>query len=241
MALGCAYHRYVTLSFFIALGISGLVVCAAGSVFAYQFRHYGYQTIDIENLTVAPALLITLGLLTCPLALYFWWFFDHKYNRSQLAWFITLLIILTALESLTAILAIQKHKELVTTLTVSMEDSLKSSLHVPSPDWAFNHTEIKMNCCSSHETAEGNFTPWICCDFQRHEHAMRSSCQEVYGTKCRNLTINRYQSILFHVFLLALSSVTFQISVILELLWYVRKKKKQMAQGHLKHSIHFQR
>ncbi|XP_015110152.1 uncharacterized protein LOC107036606 [Diachasma alloeum] len=235
MALHCSCQRYVLLGCFVALGISGLVVFTAGSIFIYQFQQYGYQTVDIENLVVSPAVLIALGFFTCPLATYFWCFIDNKYNRLQFIMFTVLLIILFTLASFTAILALQKHKELVTMLTTSMEDSLKSSPRLPPPDSTFNHTEIKMKCCSSQETPEEDFTPGLCCDFERHENTTRISCEKVYGTECRHLTINRYQSILIHVFLLALFSVAFQILVILKLLYYARIKKKQRRNRAMSH------
>uniref|UniRef100_A0A0C9RPK8 CD151_1 protein n=1 Tax=Fopius arisanus TaxID=64838 RepID=A0A0C9RPK8_9HYME len=211
MALGSKCLWYMMLGCFIVLGMSGVVVCAAASFFTYQFQEYSYHEIDVQNVIVSPVVLITFGLLTCPLAGYFWWVVDRKYNRSQFFLFTFSVVVLSSVESFAGVLAMVKHHELNTMLSTSLEDSLKSSPRFPPPDPTFNHTEIKVNCCTSQEISQGEITLWLCCDFERHENTTRISCEEVYGTECRHLTINRYQSILIHVFLLALSSVTFQV------------------------------
>lgn len=81
MFLLCILHFLFLLLF---LQVSGLIVCAAGSFFIYQFHDTTYLNLNIINYVDFPSVVLLLtGLVTFVLAIYFWKFIDFKYNYRQ--------------------------------------------------------------------------------------------------------------------------------------------------------------
>ncbi|KAF7987865.1 hypothetical protein HCN44_003728 [Aphidius gifuensis] len=222
MALSDFCIQYILFGCLILLGITGLIVCAAGSFFIYEFHDKTYSDLNIINYVDFPSVVLLLtGLLTFVLAIYFWKFIDFKYNYQQCMLFSVILLIIVAVEVASGLWALFKFEELETVLSTSLEQSLKDK----ETSIVSSHDEIQINCCNYNSTIDNYFDILQCCDFKRHDNTTKIECENYYGIECRHLAINHHRSILHRVFLLALSSISIQLIVLLLITNYFRSKK----------------
>ncbi|KAK0160467.1 hypothetical protein PV328_007875 [Microctonus aethiopoides] len=220
--------RNLILSCFVLLCISGLIICAVTSYFIDQIYNYDNHNYQLENIQGPLAILLTMGLLTCAFAIYFWIYMDYKYNGLQFIMFTLVLVFVTFIETSVGIWILVMRERMDAILSTSLEESLTiAKIHNNLTN--FNVTQLKFDCCGYDESILNLESPSSsqCCDFIKQDEETRNICDDFYGRDCRHLLINRNCSILHRTFLLTLSSVIFQVFVITSIILYAKFLRKQ--------------
>ncbi|KAK0174454.1 hypothetical protein PV327_010221 [Microctonus hyperodae] len=219
--------RNLILSCFILLCISGLIMCAVTSYFIDQISNYDNHNYQLENIQGPLAILLTMGLLTCAFAIYFWIYMDYKYNSLQFIMFTLVLVFITFIETSVGIWTLVKRERMDAILSTSLEESL-TIVKIHKNLTNFNATQLKFDCCGYDESFLNLESPSRqCCEFIKQNEESRNICDDIYGRDCRHLLINQNCSILHRTFLLTLSSVIFQVFVIASIICYAKFLRKQ--------------
>ncbi|XP_034950211.1 uncharacterized protein [Chelonus insularis] len=230
MTLSYFCLRYILLTCFIFLGISGLVVCAVSGFFIYQFHGNDYPKTPFNYLDGPPAILLVMGILVFVFSIYFWYIIDYKFNRRKLIMFSVLFIIIAIVKICSAVWVLVIHEQMDKMLSQSLKKTLAVQ-RIKDGSTLSNFAQIKLTCCGYNETIPEfeELTSWLCCNFERLDNTTKIMCKNFYGQECQHLALNTERSILHHIFLLALCSIIFQIFITSSILICGRLLKKGNA------------
>ncbi|CAL7951854.1 unnamed protein product [Xylocopa violacea] len=201
--------------------VCGLIESICAGYFIYQL--YEYSPLTPNNVCGSSITLLVMGLITGVVAWCTWQFLDFT-NTGQVIIFSVALILIMIVNLSAGTWALVKHEQVDLLPKAHLERVFKLAASDDKSIW--DSMQSKLLCCGVNGPSDYkdlDAIPWSCCDTSSSNSSdNKGVCTTMYAHGCQHVVISRTRSILLHVFLLALCTVSLQVCFITCMFCYVR-------------------
>ncbi|XP_076754566.1 uncharacterized protein LOC143425551 [Xylocopa sonorina] len=218
--------RYFLSGSAIVLGVCGLIESICAGFFIYQL--YEYSPLTPGNVCGSSITLLVIGLIMGVVAWCTWQFLKFT-NTGQVIIFSVALILIMIVNLSAGTWALVKHEQVDLLPKAHLEHVFKLAVSDDKPIW--DRMQSKLHCCGVNgpsDYQDQDAVPWSCCDTSLSDSSDKNgACTTLYAHGCQHAVLNRTRSILLHIFLLALCTVSLQVCFITCMFCYVRAYRER--------------